>query len=483
MKLLPRLKRLFSSASTGNPAFGATGRGRMRNWIVSNNGPNTEIIYSLDELRRKSRDLTRNFAYMNGAYETVSANIVGPGINVMPRHEDCTLCSKLKELWDEWCLDCDISGTNDFQSLLSLAVRERWEAGEVFLRFVPVNHGIVPFKLQLLSSEQCKLDENHVNEDGGKTIAGIRFDKKGQVQSYVFYVENPTESLAVRSSFETIEIPVEEICHYFKQVWVGQVRGVPEAFSGMLKIRDMLEYDEAELNKKKTAAMMAGFVTSDAPEGPLNEDDEDPDAGPGEAIANITSGTIVSLAPGEDIKFNPPVESGSSYEPFMNQNLRAIANVLQLTYEEFSNDMSKANFSSIRAGLNITQRKHRQEQNRLIHQIVRPVWEKFVEMAILSGAVDVELAQYNQNRRAFFRAKFQPAGWPYVNPQQEVAAQKEKVLCGFSSRAQIIAENGGDAAEVDAQINRDAARAADYGLVFATDPTLGKGAPIPSEKS
>lgn len=476
MQILKRIKRIFA-----DPTFAATGRGRMRAWIATSSGPNTAIIYSLDELRRKSRDLTRNFSYMNGAYETIASNIVGSGINVLPRHDDCGLCAKLQELWNEWQSDCDISGTNNLSSLLSLAVRERWEAGEVFLRFIPDDHGVVPLKLMLIEAEQCKLDENHANEKG-KTVGGVTLDAKGRVVSYTFYKEHPGESLVTKDFMQTVEIPAEEICHYFKQIWAGQVRGIPEAFATLLKSREMLEYDEAELNRKKLAAMMAAFVTTPNPEGVLNSDDDDVDAGPGEAVAEITSGTITTLAPGEDIKFNPPAESGSSYEPFIQQNLRAIANSVQLTYEEFSNDMSKANFSSIRAGLNITQRKHRQEQNRLIHQILRRVWQEFVKYAVISGAIDVDLREYNENPEHFHRARFQAPGWPYVNPQQEVAAQKEKVLCGFASRSQIVSENGGDAAEVDAQIALDNERAEKLGLKFSTDtaalprqvPEIGK---------
>ena len=464
MKILKRLKRIFA-----DPTFAATGRGRMRGWVATSSGPNTAVVYSLAELRRKSRDLTRNFTYMNGAYETVSANIVGPGINVLPRHDDCDLCQKLQELWDEWQNDCDISGNNNLTSLLSLAVRERWEAGEVFLRFVPDDSGVVPLKLMLIESEQCKLEENHANPDGGKTVGGVTLDAKGRVVSYTFYKEHPGESLVTKDYLQTTEIPAEEICHYFKQIWVGQVRGIPEAFASLLKAREMLEYDEAELNRKKLAAMMAAFVTTLNPDGVLNADADDEDAGPGEAVAEITSGTITTLAPGEDIKFNPPAESGSSYEPFIQHNLRAIANSVQLTYEEFSNDMSKANFSSIRAGLNITQRKHRQEQNRLIHQLLRRIWQEFVKYAIISGAIEVDLREYNENPGLYHRARFQAPGWPYVNPQQEVAAQKEKVLCGFASRSQIVSENGGDAAEVDAQIALDNDRAQKFGLKFTTD--------------
>lgn len=472
-KIFKRLKKTFSRT---DPAFGGTGQGRLRAWYAPSTGPNTSIVYSVRELRNRSRDLTRNFPYLNGAYETVSSNIVGPGINVMPRHEDCAICDRLRELWDEWCSDCDIEGVNDFTSMLSLAVRERWEAGEAFLRFIPTKDGTIPLKLQLLQADQCKIDENHINPDGTKTIAGVKVNEDGTVCSYIIYKNHPGEALTGDNTCETIEIPADEICHYYQQLWIGQRRGIPEIFSAVVKAREMLEYDEAELNKKKMAAMMAAFVTTPNPDGVMNSDPDDPDADPGEAVAEITTGTITTLAPGEDIKFNPPSESGSSYEPFMLQNLRALAKAVKLTYEEFSNDMSKANFSSIRAGLNITQRQHRQEQNRLVHQIVRRVWCEFVKAAVISGAINIDIEKYLDNPTHLTKARFQAAGWPYVNPQQEVAANKEKVLCGFASRSQIIAESGFDAAEIDAQIAIDADRARKMGLKYTTDTMAEKTA-------
>ena len=123
MKLIRKIKRYFN-----DPTFSANGRGRMRRWVASSSGPNTTIVYSLSELRSKSRDLTRNFAYMNGAYETVSSNIVGSGINVLPRHEDCAFCDRIIQLWDEWQNDCDISGVNNLQvdNILSKRSDERF---------------------------------------------------------------------------------------------------------------------------------------------------------------------------------------------------------------------------------------------------------------------------------------------------------------------------------------------------------------------
>lgn len=476
MKIARSIKRAIFGAE---PSFSGTGKGRMRGWVAPSTGTNTAIIYSLSELRTRSRDLTRNFSYMKGAYEVVASNIIGPGINVMPKHDDCAVCDKLRQLWDDWCEECDIEGVNSLDQILCLLNHERWEAGEGFLRFVYTDTFPIPLKLQVLSADQCKIDENHINADGSQTIGGVTIDKNGTVIRYTFYKANPDESIVPLNTYETEELDASEICHYFKQIWPGQRRGIPEVFSSIVKARDMLEYDEAELAKKKMAAMMAAFVTTPSPEGVLNTDPDDPDVDEGEAMARITTGTITTLAPGEDIKFNPPSESGSSYEPFMLQNLRALARSVGLTYEEFSNDMSKANFSSIRAGLNITQRQHRQEQKLIIHQVLRRIWEEFVKSAILSGAAEIDPEEYVKDPKHFTRARFQAPGWPYVNPQQEIAAQKDKVRCGFASRAQIVAENGFDVADIDNQIAADAERASELGLVYDTDPTGGMGAPKP----
>ena len=71
------------------------------------------------------------------------------------------------------------------------------------------------------------------------------------------------------------------------------------------------QYDDAELDRKKFAAMYAMFVTSPAPENPLAplEDEEMP------AGVEISPGQIVRLDPGEDVPVGQPADSGATYEP------------------------------------------------------------------------------------------------------------------------------------------------------------------------
>lgn len=55
------------------------------------------------------------------------------------------------------------------------------------------------------------------------------------------------------------------------------------------------------------------------------------------------------LDPGEDIKFSELSDVCGSYEAFMMQQLRSIAIVIGITYEQLIGDLTNVNYSSIRA--------------------------------------------------------------------------------------------------------------------------------------
>ena len=50
-------------------------------------------------------------------------------------------------------------------------------------------------------------------------------------------------------------------CHVFHPIAEGQIRGVPWVAPAMVRLWLLDQYDDAELDRKKVAAMFAGFVT------------------------------------------------------------------------------------------------------------------------------------------------------------------------------------------------------------------------------
>ena len=101
------------------------------------------------------------------------------------------------------------------------------------------------------------------------------------------------------------------------------VAGLATLTAVLVRLFLLDQYDDAELDRKKTAAMFAGFITKTAPEEPmLGEVEADLN---GTAIASLEPGTMQVLLPGEDVKFSAPADVGGGYEAFQYRTLLAVS--------------------------------------------------------------------------------------------------------------------------------------------------------------
>lgn len=458
----------------------ASQKRRARGWMPSMSAPNSNL-WGLATIRRRSRDLSRNLPIIEGAYDSLVANLVGPGIVVIPRRADPGYRTALKELWEQWKAEADADNISNFDELVCLAVHTMLEAGECFIRHRPrrTTDGLtVPYQIQLIEPEHVPTDKNEQLPGGGRIIAGVEFNAYGRRVAYHVYRDHPGESVIPGSSrsLETTRVPAEEIIHLYRPRRPGQVRGLPVAASAIMTARDWQEYSEAELIRKKTTSMLVGFVTRPASEEPVLgefdfDDTETPEDDTG--MAALEPGTMQFLEPGEDVKFSAPTDSGPTYEAYVKGVLRSIAAAFGLTYEQLTQDLTGVNFSSIRAGLNEFQRRARRWQKHIIHQLLVPVWERFVREAVLVGAIEAQGMAFAP--REFTAAHFVAPGWRYVNPQQEVAADKESIRAGLASRSTVAAERGYDVEEIDRQNAADLERQRELGLNY--DINGAKAAP------
>ncbi len=186
-------------------------------------------------------------------------------------------------------------------------------------------------------------------------------------------------------------------------------------------------------------------------------------------MSGLEPGTMQFLDPGEDIKFSEPADVGGSYEVFIRQQLRAIAVGLGITYEQLTGDLTGVNYSSIRAGLLEFRRRCTSLQfNLMVFQFCRPVWNKWIELAVLSDAIKIP------NDPNFAQVKWIPQGFAWVDPDKEQKAQMNAVLSGFKSRAEVVSELGYDVEEIDAEIKEDSDRARAMGLRFTSDVVVNE---------
>ncbi|MCW7542098.1 phage portal protein [Aquabacterium sp. A7-Y] len=464
-------RRLFG----GTPTYDGVGGGRRAlAWIVGNPGAVAALAFSQNELRAKSRDLVRRNAWAAAGTEAFVANAIGTGIKPQSMVLDMVQREAIQALWRDWCEDADAAGLTDFYGLQALACRAMLEGGEAIVRLRyrrPEDRLPVALQIQVLEPEHLPVTLNTELPTGNLVRAGIEFDRLGRRVAYHLYRSHPNDgALAPMSGtggMDTVRIPANEVIHLFRPLRPGQIRGEPWLARALVKLHELDQYDDAELVRKKTAAMFAGFITRAAPEDNLMGEGE-PDAH-GVALGGLEPGTLQFLEPGEEIRFSAPADVGSSYAEFMRQQFRAVAAAMGITYEMLTGDLTQVNYSSIRAGLlEFRRRCEALQHGVIVHQLCRPIWRAWMTQAVLEGAL--ELPGYARRRRSYQAVKWIPQGWQWVDPKKEFDAMNTAIRSGLLSRSEAISSSGYDAEDIDREIAADNQRADELGLVFDSDP-------------
>ncbi|MCB1512091.1 MAG: phage portal protein [Hyphomicrobiaceae bacterium] len=441
---------------------------RLKSFQPSRAHLNTLIAAAGPDITARARWLVRNNGYAANAIESWAGNVVGAGIKPSSLIADAGLKASVQKLWLDWTDEADAEGFTDFYGLQRRAAREVFIAGEVFFRFRPRRPQdglVVPLQLQILPSEMLPLNRNEVTPSGNVIRQGIEFDKIGRRVAYHFLRRHPGDMTDPGVAGETVRILSSEIVHIIDPVDAGQLRGISRFAAGIVKLFLLDQYDDAELDRKKVAAMHALFITTPAPAEPLDAvegRDEN-----GERTLDLQPGQITMLEPGEEIQTSDPADSGATYEPFQYRTLLQVSAALGVPYAYLSNDMLKANYSNSRLALLEFRRRVEAYQHAvMVWQFCRQVWARFLDTAVMAGAVD--LPRYEKGRRDYLACSWLPPKWDWVDPMKDARAEIEQIDAGLKSRTQALAERGFDAEQVDAEIAADRERERSLGLVFSS---------------
>jgi lambda family phage portal protein len=138
------------------------------------------------------------------------------------------------------------------------------------------------------------------------------------------------------------------------------------------------------------------------------------------------------------------------------------------SYETVSRDFSQTNYSSSRLSL-LEDRDHwRILQNWLVENLHQRIFEVWLDMAVLSGALP--LANYELQAERYKAVRWMPRGWAWVDPGKEVDAYAAAVRNGFKTLSEVVAEQGGDIEELMRARRQELDDAEALDLKFDTDP-------------
>lgn len=444
---LARVRRMARAYGAARQYAAASVDRFSAEWSVAPTTYQSEIFRHLRSLRARSRDMARNSPHMKRFLGMVRRNVIGPaGIRLQVRAKkrgdelDELLNTEIERQFGEWTLpeNCSASGKMSWVDAQGMAINTMARDGEFLCRFVDADN---PFGFSLKFYDVAYLDETF-NEDlgnGKRVVMSVEVDRYDRPLAY--YFTTPRYDLAPhsRESLERVRIPAEQVIHCFLPFEDdAQIRGVPWAHAAMWSLRKLGQFEDAALINAHVAACSMGFII------PPANDEKGGIAPEGEAPAPIeaeyVAGVLRELPPGYDIKTVDPQHPNNDFDPFTSAVLRGAACGLDVSYFALAGDLEAVNYSSARVGLLDDRDNYKTLQRFLINHFCRRVYREFLKRGILTGALNVLPSDYDRLKSP----DFQPRGFAWVDPLKDLLASELAVNNGFTTRSQVIAEQGGD---------------------------------------
>ena len=205
---------------------------------------------------------------------------------------------------------------------------------------------------------------------------------------------------------------------------------------------------------------------------------------------NIDGTKIPYLFPGTKLKLTPagtPSGIGENLEESLN---RYIAATLGLSYEEYTHDYSKTNYSSLRAATNKTARAVVSTKRMVADGTANAGYQCWLEEAITDGMLETTAALTRKNplwfyegmnKEAICRASWIGATTGQVDELKETQAAIMRIAAGLSTYEKECARLGSDFRDVYAQWKREQTMREASGLTFDLSSTRKSTSGSPDE--
>lgn len=415
---------------------------------------NTEARPAITALRERSRDLARNNAYGARAISMIRNSMVGAGVIPVFKSKNKAKCRQLNELWQEWGefgTQADFDGRGNIYSLMGLMARTMAESGEcIALRhFVSGGRRRIPLEIQVLEPDHIDSShDTHARMRGQPfSCLGIEFDARGKRAGYWLYDVHPGEGVSMACPKL---VPEREVIHLFRRDRPEQIRGIPWLAPCLMRLKDLDDYEDAQLLRQKIAACFCAFITDVDGTASASDDDEE--------LERLEPGRIDKLPVGRGITFASP-PGAENYDSYTRQVLRGIAVGTGLTYEMLSGDYSQVNFTSGRMG-----------KADFWPELDMWQWQVFIPQALAKiGEWFLDAAELGGFDTKGVHVDWVPPRRELVDPTKEIPALCKSVRSGFTSRQQTVRELGYDPEAIEAEITEDNANADEKGLIFDSD--------------
>jgi lambda family phage portal protein len=453
----------------------------LGSWLSSPLTPDEVIRRNLRKLRARSRDETDNNPLGRKFTKIIDRNIIGPhGIRLQAKavDEEGKLDKKtnaaIEAAWQDWGSNkrvCDYVQRLSWRAMQSLWLRTVAVDGEIFTRFVEdpaLNR--YGFAVHLLDPELIDVDHNEELSYGRFIRMGIEFDPVGRPIAYhvlqgVGQSGMPDYTGGYHGE-KRIRIPANQIEHSFVVERIGQKRGMPWTGTSLFTLRMLGAYKEAAVTNARIGASKMGLLKRDQPDAEFTGDRTQDD---GTQEIDIEPGMFRVLPRGMSMeKFDTDYPHGE-FPSFVEAEEREAAAGLDVSYAALTGDLTKVNYSSIRAGLVEDRANWECMQQLTIEEFALPAYQRWLNMALLMSAISNGKPLNPAEVGRYMHVTHQPKRWPWVDPDKDTKAKQREVRAGVASLSGWIRERGLDPEEVWKEIQQEREMLAEMGIEISLD--------------
>ena len=483
-------------------------------WSPSLRSPDQVINSSKPMADARGRDMVQNDGYMAGAATLHKDNIVGHQyrLNAKPNWRVLGLTAEWAEEFQvivesrfgtvaesENCY-FDASGRNTFTGLIRMAVGGFVITGEVLGTAEWIRESRRPFKtaIQLISPD--RLSNPNGASDDRVIRRGVKRNQYGKPVSYSIRNGHPTETYDLES-YSWKEIAAEKpwgrkmVIHIIEQLLPDQSRGVADMVAALKQMRMTKKFQEVTLQNAVVNASFAAAIESELPSSEvfstLGANNANGAIGgmqdyltsylgmlggylDGAKNISIDGAKIPHLFPGTKLNMQPvgtPGGVGSSFEESL---LRHTAAALGLSYEQFSRDYTKTNYSSARASMNETWKFMQSRKKAVADRFANNIYALWLEEDIAAGNIPLPPGKDRSwfyeplVKDALIQCSWIGASRGQVDESKETDAALARIAGGLSTYEKECARLGEDFRDIFEQRAREQKIIDNYGLVFVS---------------
>ncbi len=357
----------------------------------------------------------------------------------------------IEDAWARWKRRefCTMTGALSYNEVCQLRLLSAARDGDFFLRHIrDPSANEYGYSLQLINAEWCDYFLNTKLENGNEIRMGIERDKWGKRIAYYFITRTPMDwqfgtpamgSMGDRKVYT--RILAEEIIHYARYIDGDSTRPAPWSAPVIIKSRHLDKYEEGEVVASRVSACKVFQFTStlDPSGGTGVGDRPDPTKN---AEMSAEPGGSFGLPWGVEGQMLNPTHPNGNFDLFRKGMLRAwCAGMPGANYNIIANDLEGVNYSSGRLGMLDERELWKLIQKFDIEIAERPIFENWLEMSLMTGAIPLPLAKFEKFNKPIFRGR----RWAWVDPQKEVEANALQVANKFISRTRVIEDSDVDA--------------------------------------